>query len=136
MNIVEKIELLLTVVSNTERNLFDRMYPNGVTSIDNKKNAFRQVEQTLLQRTERIEKLRLENKQLKSQIEELKLRHKEEIKELTSKFEDKLGVKEESSSNTEECDNCQLLDALQAAGVDNWDGYENAIEIMEEWNNS
>lgn len=28
----------------------------------------------------------------------------------------------------------QFLDALRAAGVDNWDGYQHAQEIMEEWN--
>lgn len=27
------------------------------------------------------------------------------------------------------------LSALEAAGVDNWDGYEEAIRIAEEWNN-
>ena len=27
----------------------------------------------------------------------------------------------------------QLLDALRAAGVDNWDGYEQAFEIIKEW---
>lgn len=26
------------------------------------------------------------------------------------------------------------LDALMAAGVDNWDGYDNALEILEKWN--
>jgi hypothetical protein len=28
-----------------------------------------------------------------------------------------------------------FLLALQAAGVDNWDGYDYAIDILEEWSN-
>jgi hypothetical protein len=28
-----------------------------------------------------------------------------------------------------------FLSALEAAGVDNWDGYSVAHEIMDEWNN-
>ena len=28
-----------------------------------------------------------------------------------------------------------FLCALEAAGVDNWDGYDNAQDILEEWNN-
>lgn len=28
----------------------------------------------------------------------------------------------------------QLLDALEAAGVDNWEGYDEAMEILEEQN--
>lgn len=27
------------------------------------------------------------------------------------------------------------LDALEAAGVDNWEGYEVALEIFQEWSN-
>lgn len=27
----------------------------------------------------------------------------------------------------------QLLDCLRAAGVDNWEGYEHAMEIYREW---
>lgn len=27
----------------------------------------------------------------------------------------------------------QFLAALRAAGVDNWDGYDNAIDIVSEW---
>ncbi len=30
-------------------------------------------------------------------------------------------------------DDSQFLDALKAAGVDNWDGYEVAHEILKEW---
>ena len=29
----------------------------------------------------------------------------------------------------------RFLCALEAAGVDNWDGYEEAMRIAEEWNN-
>ena len=29
-----------------------------------------------------------------------------------------------------------FLCALEAAGVDNWDGYGDAQDILEEWNNS
>lgn len=28
----------------------------------------------------------------------------------------------------------QMLQALQAAGVDNWDGYDYARELLDEWN--
>ena len=30
-------------------------------------------------------------------------------------------------------ENSQFLSALQAAGVDNWDGYEHAQDIVDEW---
>ena len=33
------------------------------------------------------------------------------------------------------CEDSQFLCALQAAGVDNWDGYSDAQEILEEWDN-
>jgi hypothetical protein len=29
----------------------------------------------------------------------------------------------------------EWLSALEVAGVDNWDGYEIAMEIQQEWNN-
>lgn len=29
----------------------------------------------------------------------------------------------------------QWLNALECAGVDNWEGYEEAISILEEWEN-
>ena len=29
----------------------------------------------------------------------------------------------------------QTLSALQAAGVDNWEGYDIAMDMLEEWNN-
>lgn len=32
-------------------------------------------------------------------------------------------------------DDSQLLDALREAGVDNWDGYDEAMEMLDEWNN-
>lgn len=31
------------------------------------------------------------------------------------------------------CRDSQWLAALEAAGVDNWDGYEEAYDILEEW---
>ena len=33
------------------------------------------------------------------------------------------------------CEDSQLLCALHAAGVDNWDGWDLAREIMKEWEN-
>jgi len=41
-------------------------------------------------------------------------------------LEEKLGAAE---------DRCVWLDALNAAGVDNWDGCSEAQDIMEEWEN-
>jgi hypothetical protein len=35
---------------------------------------------------------------------------------------------------TEMLDRLMWLDALEAAGVDNWDGWEEAQEIYQEWN--
>lgn len=29
----------------------------------------------------------------------------------------------------------RFLNALRAAGVDNWEGYDEAFDILEEWNN-
>ena len=29
----------------------------------------------------------------------------------------------------------KLLRALQAAGVDNWDGYDHALDILDSWSN-
>lgn len=39
-------------------------------------------------------------------------------------------IKEE---NAKYIDDSVFLDALKAAGVDNWSGYENAHKLMEEW---
>ena len=32
------------------------------------------------------------------------------------------------------CEDQAFLDALRAAGVDNWQGYSEAYKILEEWN--
>lgn len=43
---------------------------------------------------------------------------------------------EECNIDIEELEeNSQILSALQAAGVDNWEGFDIAMDMLEEWNN-
>lgn len=135
MSISDKIELLLAYVTDSERNLFDRMYPDGVKLIKNKKTALQQVEQTLLNRAKKIEELRNKNTKLELELDELRISHKKEIRDLGVKFEEKLNLKDEKVNTGEKCRDCALLNALEAAGVDNWEGYEYAIDLLKEWDN-
>lgn len=47
--------------------------------------------------------------------------------------EDTITISKEEYNRLNE--NERFLCALQAAGVDNWDGYDHAQDIMEEWYN-
>jgi hypothetical protein len=48
------------------------------------------------------------------------------------KNEDTVTISQEKYDELIEDSN--FLNALRAAGVDNWDGYENAQDIIKEWN--
>lgn len=48
--------------------------------------------------------------------------------------EDTVTISKEAYDRLCECEEeSRFLDALRAAGVDNWEGYDHAIEILEEW---
>lgn len=48
--------------------------------------------------------------------------------------DDEVVIKKARLADLEECvDDSRFLHALRAAGVDNWGGYENAQDIIAEW---
>lgn len=52
-------------------------------------------------------------------------RHSKQIAQSLEKIADNSGEVEKD---------LQFLEALRAAGVDNWEGYDQAKELVEEWN--
>ena len=54
-------------------------------------------------------------------------------KRLSEWLEKRVEVLEEENTKLDKRDD--FLTALESAGVDNWQGYEHAQDIMEEWEN-
>ena len=131
MKLEKQIKLLLEFVSESERNVFDRMYPDGVSAIENKKHALRQIKTTLSQRTDRFvsqaETIKSQNLRLDEKTTEL-YECQKKCKELERELVDAKYTPQELDE-----DDALLLSALQHAGVDNWDGYDYAMELYEEY---
>jgi len=48
--------------------------------------------------------------------------------------DDEVVIKKDRLAGLEECqDDARFLYALQAAGVDNWNGYDHAQDILADW---
>jgi peptidoglycan hydrolase CwlO-like protein len=129
-----EILYLLECVTPDEKSFFERLYPKGISSITNKDHAIRQIKTTILNRTKQIEKLLNENKNLKSENDNLK----NEVVTLNSSISSIKEKLDESKNITYvptpiNDDDQLLLDALRNAGVDNWDGYDYAIDLYNQY---
>lgn len=123
-----EIDYLLQLVSESERDLFQRLYPNG---IKDKKHAILQLRTTILRNAERRDSLREENKKLindnkdkDKQINQSCIRINELLKEI---------VELKYTATPIEGDDLLLLESLQHEGVDNWDGYDYAMGLYEKY---
>lgn len=132
--IEKEIQYLLGFVGENERNLFERMYPDGISAIPNKKHALQQIERTLLNRTIQAERNSKEKESLKEANQELSEKN-EELRKKVRELEDKLADCPTPANYTldeSDYDNLLFYEALQRAGVDNWDGYGFAVEYFQE----
>lgn len=125
MNKREYMEKLLLLCTTSQKELFSRMYPNKVE--DKKIDwAIKQLENTLKKGNEEIE------------IKQNKIKGLEEMLEKTLKENSSLqnDVKELSKKTIQfkNVDDNELLNALFAHGLDNWEGYEIALESLEKEN--
>lgn len=83
------------------------------------KDAFESIMERLIEQKEReLKGLRAEG-------------HLEGLRAALAKYREEGG---RDVITPEQRERLEFLSALEAAGVDNWSGYSNAWEIMEEWN--
>jgi len=138
----DTMELLLSLCTDSQKDLFEKIYPNGPTDkqLD---HAIFQCSNTLKHANDEI--AQLESAKLKTETElntaiaerdkymsQLNNTNKE-IQILEKQLEARNNLMsdvEKSSVYTQE--RLARLDALEAAGVDNWDGYDYAMEMLEE----
>jgi peptidoglycan hydrolase CwlO-like protein len=136
----EYMNNLLALCTDSQKELFNRMYPDGpdkkqvrwaivqlentLKNLDLSKEELRNVkndlEKTLSSTYTEMRKLELEIKSLKSELHEANSR----INQLENPI---------NTENTDVQDRLCKLDALEAGGVDNWDGYDFAMEQYREW---
>ena len=131
MNAEKEILMLLEYVTDTERDLFNRMYPCAVSAIKDKSWALSQVKRTLHTRKKRIQQLKDENAALQAELNAVKNQLsacRVSEKQLEQEIVDLKYVPEKAVG-----DDLLFLQALDAAGVDNWEGYNHAQEIYEEY---
>ena len=141
MNKQDYLDSLLNLCSDKNRAIFQRMYPDGPTK-SQMARAIDQVERTLRSANNKYEDDNSEKKDLKEANEEMK----KEIKKLErEKSEDEREISDLNArmsklenpvnmDNAKDQERLQFLCALEAAGVDNWEGFEYALETQSEWN--
>jgi len=137
MNKTDYMNSLLALCTDRQKDIFNRMYPAG-PSIKQINWAIKQLENTLSNLNSKEE----EFKELQRVLTDHTTKSAEIIKELTSKLaisehENKVYEKRiERLTSQINIDNANvqerlaLLDALEAGGVDNWDGYDLAIDAI------
>lgn len=135
MNKKEYLERLLTLCTKKQTDLFNRMYPDGV---EKKKLdwATGQVERTLKGLNESAEELRTKTKEYNEDLEAkdkevkanlFKVRDLEsELAVLYRRFE-RMSEVPSNKENDRIQERLDLLDALEAGGVDNWEWYSESI---------
>ena len=139
MNKRDYVNKLLALCTEGQKNIFNRMYPEGV-NIKQLDWATTQLENTLKDLNEQKSEMRELKKQHETEVSELTNKTIEANKKLSSLEEDLIEAdlmieRLKNPINTENAkiqEDLDFLSALQSAGVDNWDGYDYAIEIMKE----
>jgi len=137
MNKREYLDNLLALLTDFQRDIFNKMYPSGV-NIKQLSWAITQAENTLKNLNEQKVEMRELERLHESEINDLASRLSEKNKKLSTAEEDLLEVSllverlrnPISMENNKIQEDIRLLDALRAAGVDNWDGWDDAIDIM------
>ena len=137
MNKLDYLSSLLMLCTEKQTDLFYRMYPDGV-SPKQVKHATRQIENTLKNLNESNEELNRVTKEcdehksisdgkVADANQKLKVIEQElnDANRLIERLENPINIE-----NNEVQERLNLLDALVAAGVDNWDGYGYALDYM------
>jgi hypothetical protein len=137
MNKKEYLQDLLTLCTEQQLNLFNRMYPNGC---DSKQTdlAITQIKNTILSMNKKTESLvniqkEFEDFKIKSLKEnkDLEKLYKEQEKELKEAY---LDIEKLSNPiNTQNLDVQRKLDklyALECGGVDNWEWYGECMSTI------
>lgn len=134
MNKRQYLYKIIELCTPDQLELFDRMYPNGVSSND-MLNATSQVENTLKKanvNTEALKYVKMEVKSLDDEHSNKIGKLKQEIETLKSELAGSVKlVKRLSNPISIENNNVQeqlnKLYALEAGGVDNWVGYDESL---------
>ena len=130
----ELIELLLEC-SSTQQEFFKRLYPNfpKKSRID---NAIMQVKRTIEKNKidaynqEKFNKIKNELNTINEQKNKLEITN-ENLEQELKDIKLELAEYKLTENNNNDAKRLLLLDALEAAGVDNWEWYGEAINIYE-----
>ena len=135
MNQKDYMGKLLALCTEKQKDLFGRMYPTGPTS-KQLNWAVTQLENTLKNLNVDKEQLRDEKKAHADDVESLNKSIRDLEKKLSIAVADLADAERriERLSNSDAVNSADiqerlaLLDALEAGGVDNWDGYDDAVD--------
>ena len=135
MNQKDYMGKLLDLCTEKQKNLFGRMYPTGPTA-KQLNWAVTQLENTLKNLNVDKEQLRDEKKAHADDVESLNKSIRDLEKKLSIAVADLADAERriERLSNSDAVNSADiqerlaLLDALEAGGVDNWDGYDDAVD--------
>lgn len=132
MNKKEYLIDLLTLCTEPQLNMYNRMYPDGPRNLD---IAINQIKQTILNLNKKVDVL----KDIEKEFNLFKERTKE-IEKLADKEIDRLNIELKllqnelemirnpiNAENTEVQERLEKLYKLEAAGVDNWEWYDEAM---------
>jgi len=139
MNQKDYMGKLLTLCTEKQRAFFNRIYPDGPSS-KQLNTAVLQLENTLKNLNADKEQLRDEKKAHVEDVDALNVTIRRLEKELSNTFTElreaesriQMLSSPEATKSADIQERLALLDALEAEGVDNWDGYEYAIDRLSE----
>ena len=122
------LENLVALCTEAQKERFRLMYPEGVSG-KQLNHAIWQVENTLRDLDSQVEKLKREKKEQEEALKEAEKSLK--VAEQEAKASDRklrAALEERPSYDDDEVQKrLRILDALEAAGVDNWEWYDDAV---------
>lgn len=130
MKQVEEINYLLQFVTESEKDRFNKIYTEGVDKIKNKECAIQQIKNTILKKNKVIKN---QKDSIEICLRDLEIRN-EEIANLSNKIKDLERIISINEYAEKEIDRkiSLFLQALERACVDNWEGYDIALDIYDE----
>lgn len=132
----EKLDHLLSLCTERQLTLFNRIYPNGPTN-SQIQHATDLCSRTLKEDNQKIENLNNTITELKEKLETTTTTKHNAIvqaKQLERELEilqakiDRTPLSQKEINSNDVQDKLELLAALEAGGVDNWEGYDYSRE--------
>lgn len=132
------LDQILKLCTPTQLDFFNRLYPNGLAP-NQVKFAISQVEHTILSLNIEIEALKKTNKEyeeLKELTRQQQASYDRELKESKEELCEAYDTINRLSAAQVNVDNARIirqldkLSALEQFGVDNWCGYDDAMESL------